>query len=111
MIFDILDSRNIIYSSCVFINFLSFQIAYKKKMDPREIIVLSSGDEMSIEPYQAPSDESDARNRAFPEPVDMSLGSDDLQGGKDFAFWTILHFNVLFIIFINKRTPLPCCRS
>ena len=85
MISDILDSRNIIYSSCVFLNFLSFQIAHKE-MDPREIIVLSSGDEMSVEPYQAPSDESDGRNRVFPEPVDMSLGSDDLHGGKDFVF-------------------------
>ena len=110
MTFDILDSRNITYSSCVFINFLSFQIVHKE-MDPREIIVLSSGDEMSVEPHQAPSNESDARNRAFPEPVDMSLGSDDLQGGKDFAFWTILHFNVSFIIFINERTPLSCRRS
>ena len=55
-------------------------------MDPREIIVLSSGDEMSVEPYRALSDESDARNRVFPESVDMSLGSDDLQGGKDFVF-------------------------
>ena len=52
-------------------------------MDPREVIALSSDDEMSVEPYQAPSDESDARNRVFPEPVDMSLGSDDLHGGKD----------------------------
>ena len=55
-------------------------------MDPREVIVLSSDDEMSIEPYQALSDESDGRNRVFPEPVDMSLGSDDLQGGKDLLF-------------------------
>ena len=55
-------------------------------MDPREIIMLSSGDEMSTEPYQIPSDESDGRNRAFPDPVDMSLGSDDLHGGKDFVF-------------------------
>ena len=58
----------------------------QESMDPREVIVLSSGDEMSIEPYQAPSDESDGRNRVFPEPVDMSLGSDDLHGGKDFVF-------------------------
>ena len=55
-------------------------------MDPREVVVLSSDDEMSIEPYQALSDESDGRNRVFPEPVDMSLGSDDLHGGKDFVF-------------------------
>ena len=54
-----------------------------RNMDPREVIALSSDDEMSVEPYQAPSDESDARNRVFPEPVDMSLGSDDLHGGKD----------------------------
>ena len=55
-------------------------------MDPREVVVLSSDDEMSIEPYQALSDESDGRNRVFPEPVDMSLGSDDLHGGKDLLF-------------------------
>ena len=53
-------------------------------MDPREIIVLSSDDEMSVEPYQTPSDESNGRNRAFFGPVEMSLGSDDLHGGKDF---------------------------
>ena len=56
----------------------------QESMDPREVIVLSSCDEMSIEPYQAPSDESDGRNRAFSGPVEMSLGSDDLHGGKDF---------------------------
>ena len=84
MILDILDSRNIVYSSCVFLNFLSFQIAYKE-MDPREIIVLSSGDEMSIEPHRVPSDESEGRNRAFSGPVGMSLDSDDLHGGKDFV--------------------------
>ena len=55
-------------------------------MDPREVIVLSSGDEMSIEPYRVPSDESDGRNRAFSGPVGMSLDSDDLHGGKDFVF-------------------------
>ena len=55
-------------------------------MDPREVIVLSSGDEMSIEPYRVPSDESDGRNRAFSGPVGMSLGSYDLHGGKDLSF-------------------------
>ena len=60
-------------------------------MDPREVIVLSSGDEMSIEPYRTPSDESDGRNRAFSGPVEMSLGSDDLHGGKD------LSFRILFV--------------
>ena len=53
-------------------------------MDPREIIILSSDDEMSVEPYQTHSDESNGRNRAFFGPVEMSLGSDDLHGGKDF---------------------------
>ena len=81
-------------------------------MDPMEVIVLSSGDEMSTEPYQAPSDESDGRNRVFPEPVDMSLGSDDLHGGKDFVFWNILRVSgFLFIMFINNEIPLSCCRS
>ena len=110
MILDTFDSSDIVYSSRVSLNFLSFQVA-QKEMDPQEVIVLSSGDEMSIEPYQAPSDESDGRNSVFPEPVDMSLGSDDLHGGKDFVFYNILRFSVLFIMFINKRTPLPCCRS
>ena len=58
----------------------------QESMDPREVIVLSSGDEMSIEPYRVPSDESDGRNRAFSGPVGMSLDSDDLHGGKDFVF-------------------------
>ena len=70
-------------------------------MDPREIIVLSSGDEMSVEPYQAPSNESDARNRVFPEPVDMSLGSDDLHGGKDLLSQKVLRFNILLTMFFQ----------
>ena len=70
-------------------------------MDPREIIALSSDDEMSVEPYQAPSDESDARNRVFPEPVDMSLGSDDLHGGKDLLSQKVLRFNILLTMFFQ----------
>ena len=70
-------------------------------MDPREVIALSSDDEMSVEPYQAPSDESDARNRVFPEPVDMSLGSDDLHGGKDLLSQKVLRFNILLTMFFQ----------
>ena len=71
-------------------------------MDPREIIVLSSGDEMSTEPYQIPSDESDGRNRAFPDPVDMSLGSDDLHGGKDFVFLEYSSFSYL-VCYVHRK--------
>ena len=70
-------------------------------MDPREVIALSSDDEMSVEPYQAPSNESDARNRVFPEPVDMSLGSDDLHGGKDLLSQKVLRFNILLTMFFQ----------
>ena len=56
---------------------------------------------MSVEPYQAPSDESDARNRVFPEPVDMSLGSDDLHGGKDLLSQKVLRFNILLTMFFQ----------
>lgn len=63
-------------------------------MDPREIIILSSDDEMSVEAYQTPSDESNGRNRAFSDPVEMSMGSDDLHGGKDLSFR-------IFFVFIS----------
>ena len=61
-------------------------------MDPREVIILSSDDEMSVEPYRTPSDESNGRNRAFSGPVEMSLDSDDLHGGMDLSFRILLVF-------------------
>ena len=54
-------------------------------MDPREVIVLSSDDEMSFEPDQTPSDESNGRSRAFLGPVEISLDSDDLLEGMDLS--------------------------
>ena len=54
-------------------------------MDPREVIVLSSDDEISFEPDQTPSDESNGRSRAFLGPVEMSLDSDDLLEGMDLS--------------------------
>ena len=54
-------------------------------MDPREVIILSSDDEMSVKPHQTPSDESNGRSRAFSGPVEMSLDSDDLLGGMDLS--------------------------
>ena len=54
-------------------------------MDPREVIVLSSDDEMSFELDQTPSDESNGRNKAFFGPVEMSLDSDDLLEGMDLS--------------------------
>lgn len=80
-------------------------------MDPREIIVLSSDDEMSIEPYRTPSDESNGRNRAFSGPVEMSLGSDDLHGGKDSSFRLLSCFHILFIMLIKNGTPPSHRRS
>ena len=54
-------------------------------MDPEEVIVLSSDDEMSFEPDQTPSDESNGRSRAFFGPVEISLDSDDLLEGMDLS--------------------------
>ena len=54
-------------------------------MDPREVIILSSDDEMSFEPDQTPSDESNGRSRAFFGPVEISLDSDDLLEGMDLS--------------------------
>ena len=54
-------------------------------MDPREVIILSSDDEMSIDPHRTPSNESNGRSRAFSGPVEMSLDSDDLLGGMDLS--------------------------
>ena len=54
-------------------------------MDPREVIVLSSDDEMSFEPARTPSDESNGRSRAFFGPVEMSIDSDDLLEGMDLS--------------------------
>ena len=82
--------NNIIYSLCASLNSLSFQVV-QKEMDPREVIILSSDDEMSVEPYRTPSDESNGRSRAFSGPVEMSLDPDDLHGGMD------LSFRILFI--------------
>ena len=54
-------------------------------MDPGEVIVLSSDDEMLFEPDQTPSDESNGRSRAFFGPVEISLDSDDLLEGMDLS--------------------------
>ena len=54
-------------------------------MDPEEVIVLSSDDEMSFEPDQTPSDESNGRSRAFFYPDEISLDSDDLLEGMDLS--------------------------
>ena len=54
-------------------------------MDREEVIVLSSDDEMSFEPDQTPSDESNGRSRAFFGPVEISLDSDDLLKGMDLS--------------------------
>ena len=58
-------------------------------MDPEEVIVLSSDDEMPFEPDQTPSDESNGRSRAFFYPdetsraLDESLDSEELLEGMD----------------------------
>ena len=60
-------------------------------MDPEEVIVLSSDDEMSFEPDQTPSDESNGRSRAFFYPdeisraLDESLDSEELLEGMDLS--------------------------
>ena len=51
-------------------------------MDSEEIIILSSDDEMLSE---SASDKSTARSRAFFDPNELSLDSDDLLGGMDLS--------------------------
>ena len=54
-------------------------------MDSEEIIILSSDDEIPFESDQIPSDRSNARSRAFFDPDELSLDSDDLLGGMDLS--------------------------
>ena len=54
-------------------------------MDPREVIILSSDDEMSFESDEIPSDESNGRSRAFFDPDEPSLNSNDLVEGMDLS--------------------------
>ena len=76
-------------------------------MDPREVIILSSDDEMSFKSDEILSNESNGRSRAFFDPDEPSLDSDDLVEGMDPSLRVL---SIISVVMIIKNVNPPLCR-